>query len=111
MAPAAKPRNAAKEKMFRAPLVRKPGNLGWTIVAIPFDAVTLWGVRGSIRVRGEINGFAFRTSLFPDGKGNHFLLVNRAMQKGGRASAGMVGTFKLAPDLEKPRFEMPKELM
>jgi uncharacterized protein YdeI (YjbR/CyaY-like superfamily) len=111
MAPAAKPRKEAKEKTFRAPLVRKPGNLGWTIVAIPFDAVALWGVRGSIRVRGEINGFAFRTSLFPDGKGNHFLLVNRAMQKGGRASSGMVATFNLAPDLEKPRFEIPKELM
>ena len=99
------------ERKFRAPLVRKSGNLGWTIVAIPFDAAALWGVRGSIRVAGEINGFAFRTSLFPDGKGHHFLLVNRAMQKGGHASAGMVASFRLAPDLDKPRFETPAELM
>jgi uncharacterized protein YdeI (YjbR/CyaY-like superfamily) len=107
----AKTQSIMKEKTFRAPLVRKPGNLGWTIVAVPFDAAALWGVRGSIRVAGEINGFAFRTSLFPDGKGNHYLLVNRAMQKGGRASAGTVASFRLTPDLDKPRFEAPAELM
>ena len=99
------------ERRFRAPLVRKSGSLGWTIVAIPFDVAALWGVRGSIRVAGEINGFAFRSSLFPDGKGHHFLLVNRAMQKGAGASAGMVASFRLAPDLVKPRFEPPPELM
>lgn len=107
----AKSQPKAREKTFRAPLERKPGNLGWTIVKIPFDAAKLWGVRGSIRVQGEINGFAFRTSLFPDGEGNHFLLVNRAMQKGGRAAAGMVANFRLAPDREKPRFDLPPELM
>jgi uncharacterized protein YdeI (YjbR/CyaY-like superfamily) len=111
MAARKKPQPQGKPKTFQALLTRKPGNLGWTIVAIPFDAAALWGVRGSIRVAGEINGFAFRTSLFPDGKGNHFLLVNRAMQKGGHTSAGMVASFRLAPDLDKPRFEAPAELM
>lgn len=107
----AKPPPKAKEKTFRAALERKPGTLGWTIVRIPFDAAAFWGVRGSIRVTGEINGFAFRTSLFPDGKGNHFLLVNRAMQKGGRATAGLVAQFRLAPDFEERRYQPPPELM
>jgi uncharacterized protein YdeI (YjbR/CyaY-like superfamily) len=101
----------AKEKTFRAALERKPGNLGWTIVRVPFDAAAVWGKRGNIRVAGEINGFAFRTSLFPDGNGNHFLLVNRAMQKGGRATAGTVAQFSMARDSDKPRFEVPPELM
>jgi len=107
----AKPQSKSNEKTFRAALERKPGNLGWTIVRIPFDAAAVWGARGSIRVAGEINGFAFRTSLFPDGKGNHFLLVNRAMQKGGRVSAGTIANFRLAADSAKPRFEPPRELM
>ena len=106
----AKPQPKNKEKTFRAALERKPGNLGWTIVRIPFDAAAFWGIRGSIRVAGEINGFAFRTALFPDGKGNHFLLVNRAMQKGGHASAGAMASFRLAQDSAKPRFEPPPEL-
>jgi uncharacterized protein YdeI (YjbR/CyaY-like superfamily) len=107
----AKPQLKAKVKTFRAPLERKSGNLGWTVVRIPFDAAALWGVRGSIRVAGDINGYVFRTSLFPDGKGNHFLLVNRAMQKGGHASAGMTAAFRLAPDVDKPRVAPPPELM
>ncbi len=107
----AKPQPKAKEKTFRAALERKPGSLGWTIVRIPFDAAAFWGVRGSIRVAGEINGFAFRTSLFPDGNGNHFLLVNRAMQKGGRVTAGAIAQFHLAADSAKPRFDPPPELM
>jgi uncharacterized protein YdeI (YjbR/CyaY-like superfamily) len=107
----AKPQLKAKVKTFRAPLERKSGNLGWTVVRIPFDAAALWGVRGSIRVAGDINGFVFRTSLFPDGKGNHFLLVNRAMQKGGHASARMIAAFRLAPDVDKPRVAPPPELM
>jgi uncharacterized protein YdeI (YjbR/CyaY-like superfamily) len=107
----AKPQLKAKVKTFRAPLERKAGNLGWTVVRIPFDAAALWGVRGSIRVAGDINGFVFRTSLFPDGEGNHFLLVNRAMQKGGHASAGMIAAFRLAPDVDKPRVAPPPELM
>jgi uncharacterized protein YdeI (YjbR/CyaY-like superfamily) len=107
----AKPQLKAKVKTFRAPLERKSGNLGWTVVRIPFDAAALWGVRGSIRVAGDINGYVFRTSLFPDGKGNHFLLVNRAMQKGGHASAGMIAAFRLAPDVDKPRVAPPPELM
>lgn len=107
----AKAQLRTREKEFRAALERKPGNLGWTIVRIPFDAAALWGVRGSLRVAGDINGFAFRTSLFPDGKGNHFLLVNRAMQNGGHASAGAIAQFRLAPDTGKPRFAPPPELM
>ena len=107
---AARQKPKASDRRFRAALERKPGNLGWTIVRIPFDAAALWGVRGSLRVAGDINGFAFRTSLFPDGRGNHFLLVNRAMQKGGRAVVGTMADFRLAPDSEKPRFQAPPEL-
>jgi hypothetical protein len=49
------------------------------------DATTVWGLRGQIKVKGEINGFAFRTSLFPRRDGSHFLLINKRMQKGAHA--------------------------
>ena len=62
--------------------------LNWVIVHIPFDAAKCWGLRGQIKVKGEINGFAFRTSLFPTREGWHFLLVNKRMQKGARAFGG-----------------------
>ena len=50
-----------------------PDRLRWVIARIPFDAAKLWGKRGQIKVQGEINGFAFTATLFPDGRGDHFL--------------------------------------
>lgn len=88
-----------------------PGRLNWTIVPIPFDAAKIWGNRGQLRVRGEINGYEFQTSLFPDGKGGHYLLVNRQMQKGGHAQAGNLARFLLKPDSAKRAVGIPAELL
>jgi hypothetical protein len=97
-------------KTFRAVLERLPSGLGWTIVRIPFDVGKLWGNRGQPRVRGDINGFAFRTSLFPARGGGHFLLVNKGMQKGADVRQGMSARFRLEPDLEERVAVVPSEL-
>jgi hypothetical protein len=70
-------------KKFSAVLERIQSRLGWTIIRIPFDVGKVWGTRGQLRVKGEMNGFSFRTSLFPARGGGHILLVNKRMQKGG----------------------------
>ena len=87
-----------------------PSNLGWVIVRIPLDVPKVWGTRGMLKVKGQINGFAFRTSLFPTGKGYHYLLVNKRMQAGAGARAGMVARFQLQPDTEKRVAIVPREL-
>jgi len=87
-----------------------PSNLGWVIVRIPLDVPKVWGTRGMLKVKGEINGFAFRTSLFPTGKGYHYLLVNKRMQAGAGARPGMVARFHLQPDTEKRVAIVPGEL-
>jgi uncharacterized protein YdeI (YjbR/CyaY-like superfamily) len=98
------------EKSFKATLERMASNLGWVIIRIPFDVAKVWGVRGSLRVKGEINGFDFRTSLFPTGKGTHYLLVNKRMQAGAAATPGMVAQFRLAPDTAERKAVIPAEL-
>jgi uncharacterized protein YdeI (YjbR/CyaY-like superfamily) len=75
--------------------------LHWVVVRIPFDVAKVWGVRGHLRVKGDINGFAFRTSLFPSRSGHHFMIVNKQMQKGARVSVGMEARFRMEPDTEK----------
>jgi len=97
-------------KMFRATLERIQSRLGWTIIRIPFDVGKVWGTRGQLRVKGEINGFAFRTSLFPARGGGHILLVNKNMQNGGDARQGMAAQFRLEPDREKRIAVVPAEL-
>ena len=70
----------------------------------------VWGMRGQIKVKGEINGFAFRTSLFPTREGRHILLVNKRMQKGARAAEGSVARFQIEVDREERTVIVPDEL-
>jgi uncharacterized protein YdeI (YjbR/CyaY-like superfamily) len=105
-----KPLPKPVRKSFQATLERMQSNLGWVIIRIPLDVPKVWGVRGGLRVKGEINGFAFRTSLFPTGKGYHCLLVNKRMQAGAQARPGDTAHFQLEPDLERRKATPPPEL-
>jgi uncharacterized protein YdeI (YjbR/CyaY-like superfamily) len=98
------------KKSFRATLERLRSNLGWVIIWIPFNVQKVWGTRARIRVKGQINSFAFRTSLFPTRKGEHFLLVNKKMQAGGHAYEGTTAEFSLEPDTEERVVAVPTEL-
>jgi uncharacterized protein YdeI (YjbR/CyaY-like superfamily) len=110
----AKEKTAAKPKLvrksFEATLERLRSNLGWVIVWIPFDVHKTWGSRGRFKVRGEINGFPFRTSLFPTRAAKHFLLVNKKMQGGSGTSEGSSAEFVLEPDTAERTIDTPTEL-
>jgi uncharacterized protein YdeI (YjbR/CyaY-like superfamily) len=99
------------QKKFEAVLERTGDRLNWTVVRIPFDVAKIWGKRGQLRVKGEINGFAFRTSLFPTGSGTHTLIVNKKMQAGGKAALGAKAKFFLEPDTELREVKPPAELL
>jgi uncharacterized protein YdeI (YjbR/CyaY-like superfamily) len=107
---ASKTKRASATKHFEARLERMPSRLNWVIIHIPFDAAKLWGLRGQIKVKGEMNGFAFRTSLFPTGAGAHILLVNKRMQKGARVGAGNIARFRMEFDNEERIVTIPDEL-
>jgi hypothetical protein len=97
-------------RIFQATLERIDSPLKWVMVRVPFDAAKVWGKRGQLKVKGEINGYAFRTSLFPDGKGSHRLLVNKRMQRGAKASPGMSARFRLELDTTVRVVTVPAEL-
>ncbi len=100
----------AKEKRFRAVLEKGDRALGWTIVRVPFEPQELGKEMVRLRVRGEVNGFGFRTSLFPDPRGGFFLLVNRVVQEGAGIKLGDSAEFRLEADLEPREAELPDEL-
>jgi uncharacterized protein YdeI (YjbR/CyaY-like superfamily) len=97
-------------KSFSAVLIRTGEKLNWVMIRIPFNSVKVWGTRGHLRIKGEINGFAFRSSVFPTGDGHHMMLVNKQMQKGGKVQPGMKAQFRMEPDLEKREVKIPPEL-
>ncbi|MGD0095681.1 MAG: YdeI/OmpD-associated family protein [Terracidiphilus sp.] len=112
-------------KSFTAVLELDHTELRWVIARVPFDPAKAWPVRRGMRVRGEIasrksktgsvmdvgKGFAFRTTLFPDPRGEgYFLLVNKKMQAAAKATAGSQVQIRLEPDLEERAVVIPPEL-
>lgn len=98
-------------KSFTALLEPDGTQLRWVIARVPFDIARAWPLRNGRRVRGDIEGFAFRTSLFPDPRGSgSILLVNKKMQAGAKARPGDKVRITLEPDLEERPAELPPEL-
>ena len=106
------PASAHDVQHFQAFLEKGDRALGWTIARVPFDPAAMWPERVRLRVKGTINGFAFRTSLFPvaDRPGTYCLLVNKRMQAEARVCLGHAAEFTLEPDLEPRPAELPEEL-
>jgi uncharacterized protein YdeI (YjbR/CyaY-like superfamily) len=99
-------------KVFKATLERMvDSRLGWVIIRIPFDVSKVWGTRAKVRVKGEINSFAFRASVFPTRKGFHCMLINKSMQTGANAAPGETAHFRLEPDTAKRVAIIPAELL
>ena len=100
---------AAKRK-FEGTLRPDGTGLRWTVITVPFDPTRVWPQRQRLRVRGTINGAAFRTSLFKARDGSYILLVNKKMQKEGCVRPGNVAQIVLEPDLEERPQTTPPEL-
>ena len=95
---------------FRSLLKPDGTNLKWVIAQVPFSPAKVWMTRQGMRVKGTINGFAFRTSLFGSAEKGYVVLVNKTMQKGAQAYAGEMAEFTLEPDLEERKATVPPEL-
>ena len=104
-------RTRPTRKSFTALLEPDGTALNWVIARVPFDIAKAWPVRKGRRVRGEIEGFAFRTTLFPERSGSgHFLLVNKQMQSAAKVRRGSRVRIWLEPDLDERPILLPPEL-
>jgi hypothetical protein len=98
-------------KRFRAVLEALGSGLGWTVARVPFDVKTAWKKMVRLRVKVEVGGEVFRTSLFVDSvHGGHVVLVNKKMQKAAGVGLGGMIDLALEPDLEEREALVPEEL-
>jgi hypothetical protein len=71
--------------------VERAGNGGaWLLVRIPPAVSDALGARNRVPVAGRVNGFAFKSSLFPNEGGAHHLMFGRALQLGAKAGVRAV---------------------
>ena len=83
-------------KRFRVLLERHTTSEATGIV-IPFDVPKVFGTRARVPVRGTLNGYAFRGSIFPVGDGTHYMVVRKEL----REAAGVEGGQTIAVTLER----------
>jgi hypothetical protein len=79
---------AEGKKKFQAKLVPMGDGGAWTCLKVPFQVEEIFRTRARVAVKATLNGLAFRTSIFPDGQGSHFMMVNKAMQAGAGVKSG-----------------------
>jgi uncharacterized protein YdeI (YjbR/CyaY-like superfamily) len=77
---------------------------------MPKEVTAALGTKGRVSVKLTIGSKAFRTSIFPDGKGGHHAMFNRVMQAAAGAEAGDVVTVILEPDTKKRTVSVPADL-
>jgi hypothetical protein len=82
---------------FEAKVERAGEGGAWMVLMIPRDVSEGLGSRGRVSVRGTVNGFPIKTSIFPNGDGTHHLMFNKAMQKGAGAAEGSTVMVELEP--------------
>lgn len=101
----------SKVQSFKAVLEPDGTRLKWVIARIPFDVAKTWPERRGLRVRGEIEGFPFRTTLIAGLRGQgRVLLVNKQMRVAAKAQVGSMVRIRLEPDLEERTVVIPAEL-
>jgi bacteriocin resistance YdeI/OmpD-like protein/uncharacterized protein DUF1905 len=109
----AKPQETKSTIRFRGKLFR-PKAAGeirsWTLLTLPKNASANLPSLGMTMVEGTINGFPFRATLEPNGKGSHWLRVNQAMQNAAGADAGDTVTVEITRAGEEPDTRVPTDL-
>ncbi len=103
-----KPTIRFSAELFRPKTAEKIGS--WALLALPKNASAKIPRRGMTMIEGTINSFPFRAALEPNGKGSHWLRVNKAMHDATGTDIGDTVTVEITRAGEEPETRVPMDL-
>jgi hypothetical protein len=80
--------SSSKKQIFTVRLIGRGPNGAWTHMDVPFSVEEAFGTKARVAVCGTVNGFPFRTSLMPRGKGVFYMAFTKAMQDATKSGVG-----------------------
>jgi hypothetical protein len=80
--------SSSKKQIFTVRLIGRGPNGAWTHMDVPFGVEEAFGTKARVAVCGTVNGFPFRTSLMPRGKGVFYMAFTKAMQDATKSGVG-----------------------
>jgi hypothetical protein len=84
--------------------------VSWSYLILPNEASDKLPSRGMVSVEGTLNGFPIRITLEPDGRGGHWLKVDRKLIEGAGLAAGDIVRLEITPVVEEPEPSVPSDL-
>jgi hypothetical protein len=84
--------------------------VSWAFLLLPRKASARLPSRGMVAIEGALNGCPFQRRLEPDGKGGHWLKVDRRLQAAAGVTVGDMVTLEIAPSQEEPEPRVPADL-
>ncbi len=97
---------------FKVKLLRpaEPAKATWTFLILPKAASGKLPTRSMTTVDGTLDGAPFQATLEPDGKGSHWLKVDRKLREAAGAEAGDEVTLEISPVEQEPESKVPADL-
>lgn len=84
--------------------------VSWSFLTLPDEASDKLPSRGMVSVEGTLNGLPIRVTLEPDGRGGHWLKVDRKLIERAGAAAGDIVQLEITQVAEEPEPSVPSDL-
>jgi hypothetical protein len=95
---------------FKASIEGMNDKGAWAMLRFPLNVSKKLGTKARVAVKGSVNGFAIRTSAFPNGDGSHHIMFNKEMRAGSKAEIGDTVLVEVELDAAERTPLVPPEL-
>ena len=95
---------------FTAPLEKMAGHFAWTYLEFPHDVEKMFGKRGTVRIKGTVNGVPMDRALMPTKSGMHFIVFGADLRKKAKLKVGEMARLEVWLNTKPNELDLPEEL-